>query len=121
MTLFEKIKDVVSMGYDVKFSRDGLHLQIDVIHRNETKTQVLPVSDHFTEDRLVGCIDLLVEKFELDKLSLQINRVLAFSPEKDKRYIEFLEKHQLPNSGPTPELLSSLNKEQRVELMKIIM
>jgi hypothetical protein len=58
---------------------------------------------------------------KLLELSLKIAKTLIINPEKDKRYIEFLEKHKLPNSGPTPELLDSLNKEQREELFKIIM
>lgn len=63
MNLFEKLKEVVPMGFEVKFSNEALHLHIDVTHREETKTQVLPVHDHFTEKRVVGCIDLMVDKF----------------------------------------------------------
>lgn len=56
----------------------------------------------------------------LIELSLKIAKVLIINPEKDKRYVEFLVKYKLPNSGPTPELLDSLNKEQREELFKIV-
>lgn len=63
MNLFQKTKDVVQMGFGVKLSSEALHLHIEVSFRDETKTQVLPLHDHFTEDRLVGCIDLMVNKF----------------------------------------------------------
>lgn len=43
---------------------------------------------------------------------------LACDKEKENKYIEFLQKHNL-KSGPSPEFLASLNKEQRVELAKI--
>lgn len=63
MTLFEKIKDVVPMGFHIGLSNEGLHLKIDVTHKEQTKTQILPIHDHFTEDRVVGCISYLVNKF----------------------------------------------------------
>lgn len=58
---------------------------------------------------------------KLANLALITAKVLMLNPEKDKRYVEFLAKHKLPNSGPTAELLGSLSKEQREELFKIIM
>lgn len=56
----------------------------------------------------------------LKQLCIEINYALSVNPEKDKRYIAFLVKHKLPNSGPTPELLSKLNKEQKEELLSIV-
>ena len=56
----------------------------------------------------------------LTNLALVLTKMLAADPEKDKQYIAFLEKHKLPNSGPTPKLLESLTLEQRKELVKII-
>ena len=61
MNLFEKIKDCVESGYDVSFKRNALHLEIEVARLEKSKKQVLPISDHFTEDRVIGCIDFLIE------------------------------------------------------------
>ena len=47
-------------------------------------------------------------------------RAICTDPIKEKLYIEFLNKHSLPNSGPTPQLMESLNKSQREEIAKII-
>ena len=43
---------------------------------------------------------------------------LSCNREKEEKYIAFLQKHNL-KSGPSPEFLAKLNKEQRVELAAI--
>ena len=56
----------------------------------------------------------------LKRLALSLSEILAKDSEKNQKYIEFLQKHKLPNSGPTPKLLDSLNLNQRLELVEII-
>lgn len=53
-------------------------------------------------------------------LCIHIIEVLCKDEKKNEKYISFLEKHKLPNSGPTPELLNLLNQEQKEELINII-
>lgn len=57
------------------------------------------------------------EKLKMLALSMEIT--MSKDRHKELSYIEFLKKHNLPNSGPTPKLLSSLNKSQKIELTKI--
>lgn len=56
---------------------------------------------------------------DLRKLAFSIEFAMSKDKNKELSYITFLKKNNLPNSGPTPELLSSLNKKQREELVKI--
>lgn len=55
---------------------------------------------------------------QLHDLCVHMNKVMAFDAQKEESYIIFLKIHGL-TSGPTPELLKSLNNEQRHELAKI--
>lgn len=127
MSLFDKLQDVVPLGFNVKFSAEALHLYIEVSHKDGTLQQALPISDYFTEDRVIGCINFMIDKILKDakqktyeELAKVAAKTICIDPLKEKLYIEFLEKHNLPNSGPTPELMESLNKPQREELAKII-
>ena len=59
-------------------------------------------------------------KDKLNALALAISKIVSQDQLKNDKYIAFLKKHGLPNSGPTVELLNSLTKDQRTELIGFI-
>ena len=59
-----------------------------------------------------------MDRDKLTKLCLVITEAICSDRAKEEAYIEFLNKHGL-KSGPTPELLASLDKKQRKELIDI--
>ncbi len=56
---------------------------------------------------------------KLFKLGYMMEIAMISDNSKHELYINFLKKYSLPNSGPTIELLKSLNNNQRVELINI--
>lgn len=71
MTLFQAVQQAVEGGYRISFERELTQLVITVYkhyssnYRDgviKSKQQYLPMEDHFTEDRLVGCIKLLTDE-----------------------------------------------------------
>lgn len=68
MTLTQKLEDAISLGWSVTFKRNILNLQIQVNKENEkgeianVVIQELPMVDHFYEERIVGCIDFMINK-----------------------------------------------------------
>lgn len=71
MTLFQKISQIVPLGYNITFSPEILMLVIEIrittynekIYGNK---QMLPMSDHFYEKTIVDCINFMIE--DIDKL-----------------------------------------------------
>lgn len=62
MTLFEKLKDIIGLGWKVKFSSFAFHFEIDLeLETFEGKVFVrkssLPLQDHFCEERIIDCIN----------------------------------------------------------------
>lgn len=77
MTLFEKLKDIIGLGWDVKFSSFAFQFQITVekdmangkIFKKESS---LPLLDHFYEARIIDCIDWSITEIEKE-IAAQIN------------------------------------------------
>jgi hypothetical protein len=67
MTLFEKIEQLISLGYNISFSREINNLSI-VVSKIDNKDEIteqeshLPLSNHFYEDKIVDCIDFQINK-----------------------------------------------------------
>ena len=68
MTLFEKLSDIVPMGWNVTFKSFMLQLNITVKKEIDGKKykliQSLPLSEHFTESRIIKCIDFMIEEIQ---------------------------------------------------------
>lgn len=64
MALLKTIENLVCFGYEVKFSKDFTQFKISIEKEGEEKSQMLPLEDHVTEDRIIGCLDLLKDKFK---------------------------------------------------------
>lgn len=69
MTLFEKIKDIIGLGWEVKFSSFALHFEITVEReildgKRFKKQSSLPLQDHFCEARIINCIDWSIAEIE---------------------------------------------------------
>lgn len=65
--LTNKIKDLIAQDLSLSFSCEFTNNLVISVYRLNTyniKQQYLPIEDHITEDRLVGCIDLLMKKFK---------------------------------------------------------
>ena len=67
MTLFEKLQDVIPMGYKVTLSHFAFNLVIRIERvGNDDKTYSrdswLPLSDHFYEAKVVDCSDFMIRK-----------------------------------------------------------
>lgn len=69
MTLFEKLKDIMGLGWSVKFSSFAFQFQILVemesfdgkVFKRESS---LPLQDHFNENRIVSYIDWSIKEIE---------------------------------------------------------
>jgi len=74
MTLFEKLQDTVSMGYGISFKRDGVHFIISISTDSQGEIindeSCMPIRDHFTEKRIVECID-----FQMARIDEKINEI----------------------------------------------
>lgn len=68
--MFEKLKDLVLMGYRVEFKPqvNQLHIVIEREHRDHvySKESCLPLSDHFHESRVVDCMTFMETKIEAE-------------------------------------------------------
>lgn len=68
MTLFLKLKDIIGLGYTVKFSSFAFQFDItvgseidgEIIERNST----LPLQDHFYEARIIDCIEWSMDEIK---------------------------------------------------------
>lgn len=78
MTLFEKIKDIIGLGWEVKFSSFVFQFEIEVRKEENdgnifSRKSSLPLQDHFYEERIIHCIDWSISEIEKDissKISL---------------------------------------------------
>lgn len=81
MTLFEKLHDLICIGYEVSFKREIFQfiISIKTVHNNEEiiDESQMPLQDHFTENRIIDCINFQVnridEKIENIKLKRHCN------------------------------------------------
>lgn len=69
MTLFEKLKDIIGLGWQVKFSSFGFQFivivsKIDDDENIYVKESHLPLQDHFTESRIINCIDWSISEIQ---------------------------------------------------------
>lgn len=69
MTLFEKLKDIIGLGWEVKFS--SFVFQFEITVEKETvdgkrfkKQSSLPLQDHFYEKRIIDCIEWSITEIE---------------------------------------------------------
>lgn len=69
MTLFEKLKDIIGLGWEVKFSSFAFQFEITV--EKETvdgkifkRQSSLPLQDHFYESRIIDCIEWSIYEIE---------------------------------------------------------
>lgn len=66
MTLFEQLKDIIPLGYNVTFSHEAFNLSIRLGKDNDKKniyrTSWLPLSDHFYEKKVVDCIEFMINE-----------------------------------------------------------
>ncbi len=72
MTLFEKLNDIIGLGWEVKFSSFAFQFSITVERetvdgKQYTKSSSLPLSDHFYESRIIDCIE-----WSMDEITKQI-------------------------------------------------
>lgn len=74
MTLFEKLKDIIGLGYVVKFSSVGFQFQviieIEIDGLIVSKESWLPLQDHFYEKKIVDCIDWMISEIKSKNNSL---------------------------------------------------
>lgn len=69
MTLFEKLKDIIGLGWEVKFSSFAFQFEITVEKENVkgerlVRKSSLPLQDHFYEARIIDCIDWSIAEIE---------------------------------------------------------
>jgi hypothetical protein len=69
MTLFQKIKDIMGLGWTVKFSSFAFQFQILVERqildgKTFRRESSLPLQDRFNESRIVDCIDWSIKEIE---------------------------------------------------------
>ena len=69
MTLFEKLKDIIGLGWQVKFSSFGAQFivivsKIDDDENIFVKESHLPLQDHFTESKIINCIEWSISEIE---------------------------------------------------------
>ena len=55
MTLFEKVRDLIELGYSVQLTPYSLQFIVKLSKDNIERESWLPLSDHFTENRIVAC------------------------------------------------------------------
>ncbi len=70
-SLFHKLKDVIPMGYKITMSNESLNLSITVVKTDNKGTEHhkeswLPLHDHFYEQKLVDCIEYMVNEIHKD-------------------------------------------------------
>lgn len=69
MTLFEKLKDIIGLGWSVKFSSFAFQFEITVEKemidgKEYSRKSSLPLQDHFYEKRIIDCIDWSIAEIE---------------------------------------------------------
>lgn len=64
MTLFEKLKDLVELGYRVKLYREGMHFVVSLKRKKVDRESWLPISDHFTEEKIIMHLDMIEKDIE---------------------------------------------------------
>ena len=69
MTLFEKLQELISYGYEINFKREINQLLITVecedrIGNFFIRDSCLPLHDHFYESKVVDCIDYIVKEID---------------------------------------------------------
>jgi len=74
MTLFEKLKDIIGLGWEVKFSSFAFQFEITVERetidgKRYTRSSSLPLSDHFYEARIIDCIEWSISEIEKSLVS----------------------------------------------------
>lgn len=65
-SLFDKVESAVSLDYQVSFMRDINQLSMRLKNMDSGKyiIQVLPLSDHFYESRVVDCLKYMMDNIE---------------------------------------------------------
>jgi hypothetical protein len=74
MTLFEKLKDIIGLGWEVKFSSFAFQFEITVeretVDGKRFKRQTsLSLLDHFYEKRIIDCIEWSIAAIDKEILS----------------------------------------------------
>jgi len=69
MTIFEKLKDIIGLGWMVKFSSFAFQFEITVEREMVdgkvfSRQSSLPLQDHFYEERIIDCIDWSISEIE---------------------------------------------------------
>lgn len=68
MTLFEKLKDITGLGWQVKFSSFAFQFYITVSKEIDGKLisreSALPLIDHFYESKIIDCINWSIKEIE---------------------------------------------------------
>ena len=77
MTLFEKLKEIIGLGWSVKFSSFAFQFEVTIEKENIngkifTKVSSLPLQDHFYEKRIINCIDWSISEIEKEIESNQL-------------------------------------------------
>ncbi len=71
VTLFECIENLIMQGYTITISREALHVKVQLSKERDGTVyedeSMLPLSDHFYEERVVGMIAF--QKERLDSIS----------------------------------------------------
>lgn len=66
MTLFQKLNDLVLLGYKTSFHSEARNLVIGITktidNMEYSKESWLPLEDHFYENRVIECIDFMVDE-----------------------------------------------------------
>lgn len=74
MTLFEKLKSMIEIGYEVSFRREAfqfiISISTDVPGGKIIDESQMPIYDHFTEDRIIDCIKF--QEIRIDETIIQI-------------------------------------------------
>lgn len=67
MTLYEQIKDFVSLGYRFEFSNEPLNMNIKVSWRGVSRNSWLPYSDHCDEKSMVKSITWMIDQIQVEE------------------------------------------------------
>lgn len=67
MTLYEQIKDFVSLGWKIEFSHEPMNMTIKVSYRGTERESWLPLHDHCAEEKIVHCIAFMVDEILNEK------------------------------------------------------
>jgi hypothetical protein len=105
MTLFQKLEDMVPLGYKVAFSHEPMHLVItiskEVTGFETSKVSWLPQSDHFKESKIIEHIEMMER--DIQKAFSKLNDIEQAVKATHKWFKEYAEEWP-------PQLKTLLNK-----------